>query len=350
MRTDAFDFNLPRERIAAYPAKPRDAARLLAVTAKGFTDHRMRDLPELLRPSDLMVFNDTRVIPARLRGRRGTARIELTLHRRDGEGRWRAFAKPAKRLKAGQRIELGEDFGATVEARGREGEVVLRFAENDAALRAKLARHGAVPLPPYIAREPGPTDAEDYQTVYATHEGAVAAPTAGLHFTPELLARLKARGIERVFITLHVGAGTFLPVKTEEIENHRMHAEAGRIGEQAAAAVNEAKAAGRRILAVGTTSLRLLEAAAGEDGRVGPFDGDIALFITPGYRFRVVDVLLTNFHLPRSTLFVLVAAFSGLERMKAAYAHAVRAGYRFYSYGDCTLLERAAEPASAEPA
>lgn len=343
MRTDAFDFELPHELIAAHPVKPRDAARLLRVGRSGLSDHRVRELPDLLEPSDLMVFNDTRVIPARLFGRRGDAKVEITLHRDEGGGLWRAFAKPAKRLKAGDAVAFGPDFEARVEARGAEGEVALRFADLGPAFGAKLARYGTTPLPPYIPRPQGPeeTDAEDYQTVYGVRAGAMAAPTAGLHFTPELLARLEARGIERAFVTLHVGAGTFLPVKAADTKDHRMHAEQGEIGEAAARAVNAAKAEGRRVLAVGTTSLRLLEAAADEAGRVRPFAGAIDLFITPGYRFRVVDLLLTNFHLPRSTLLMLVAAFSGLERIKEAYAYAVRAGYRFYSYGDCTLLERA---------
>lgn len=344
MRTDAFDFDLPRELIAARPAKPRDAARLLCIAPAGLSDRRVRDLPDLLKPSDLMVLNDTRVIPARLAGRRGAARIELTLHRAEAGGLWRAFAKPAKRLKVGDTVAFAEDFCARVEARGAEGEVALRFEDGEEAFRAKLARYGATPLPPYIPRPHGAeaTDEEDYQTVYAANEGAVAAPTAGLHFTPELLARLDVRGIAHLFVTLHVGAGTFLPVKAEDTKDHRMHAERGIIGAAAARAVNAAKAEGRRIVAVGTTSLRLLEAAADETGRVRPCEGDIGLFITPGYRFRVVDVLMTNFHLPRSTLLMLVAAFCGLERIKEAYAHAIRAGYRFYSYGDCTLIERAA--------
>ena len=341
MRVDQFDFELPEGLIATRSASPRDSARLLVV-GDGLADRRFGELPELLRPGDLLVMNDARVIPAQLAGRRGAARVELTLHRRLGPGRWRAFAKPAKRLKPGDRVEFGDGFAATVAA--REGpEVELEFGLDDAGFDAGLARSGAVPLPPYIRarRETDARDAEDYQTVYARAPGAVAAPTAGLHFTPALLAALEARGVARTTITLHVGAGTFLPVTAEDTTEHRMHAERIEIGAEAAEAVNRTRRAGGRIVAVGTTSLRSLESVADEDGRLRPFDGETEIFITPGWRFRCVDLLLTNFHLPRSTLFMLVCAFAGTERMKAAYAHAIAEGYRFYSYGDASLLGRA---------
>ncbi len=344
MKVDLFDYTLPPERIAARPVEPRDAARLLEVRSGGLADRRFTDLPELLRPGDLLVFNDTRVIPARLRGRRGTAGVEVTLHRDEGGGLWRVFARPARKLRPGDRVEFAADFAAEVVEKGERGEVTLRFDRSDAALRAALDRHGAMPLPPYIPRARGadPRDATDYQTVYARRDGAVAAPTAGLHFTPRLLDALTARGVGSAWLTLHVGAGTFLPVRAEDTRDHRMHAEWGQIDEAAARAIEETRAAGGRIVAVGTTSLRLLETAAGEDGRVAPFAGETALFITPGYRFRVVDLLITNFHLPRSTLFMLVCALAGVERMKNAYAHAIATGYRFYSYGDASLIERAA--------
>lgn len=340
MRTADFDFPLPPECIADRPASPRDAARLLEI-GRELHDWQIRDLPRLLHPGDLLVANDTKVIPARLAGWRGAARIEATLHKREAADRWRAFVRPAKRLKPGDRIEFAEDFTAEVLAKGEGGEVTLGFSLAGPALMAALERHGAMPLPPYIPRPAGPTEADrrDYQTLFARVEGAVAAPTAGLHFTPALLEALEARGVAVRQVTLHVGAGTFLPVKSETIEAHRMHPEYGEIGRETAAAVNATKAAGGRIVAVGTTSLRLLESAAAEDGRLAPFAGDTALFIMPGYRFKLVDRLLTNFHLPRSTLFMLVAAFAGLERMKRAYAHAVAAGYRFYSYGDACFIE-----------
>ncbi len=339
MRVDAFDFELPRELIASHPVEPRDAARLLVV-AEALSDRRLLDLPALLRPGDLLVVNDTRVIPARLLGRRGEARVEVTLHRDLGGGRWRAFAKGAKRLRPGDRIAFGEGFAAEVAEKHAEGDITLGFDRAGDALRAALERFGSMPLPPYIKRPSGgeARDRADYQTIFAAKEGAVAAPTAGLHFTPRLLEALETAGIGRVSVTLHVGAGTFLPVKAEDTRDHRMHSEWGMIDEPAAARIAAARAAGGRIVAVGTTSLRLLESAADERGRIAPFAGETALFITPGYRFRAADLLLTNFHLPRSTLFMLVAAFAGLERMKAAYAHAVAAGYRFFSYGDATLL------------
>ena len=339
MRVDDFDFELPRDLIADHPIEPRDAARLLVV-GEAPEDRHVGDLPALLRRGDLLVVNDTRVIPARLRGRRGAAGIEITLHRDLGGGQWRAFAKGAKRLKLGDRLSFGEGFAAEVAAKHAEGDVTLRFALEGERLREALLRFGSMPLPPYIKRGQGsePRDRADYQTIFARKEGAVAAPTAGLHFSERLLAALDAAGIERVAVTLHVGAGTFLPVKVEDTRDHTMHSEWGMIEAETAARINAARARGGRIVAIGTTSLRLLESAAAEDGSIRPFAGETALFITPGYRFRAIDLLLTNFHLPRSTLFMLVAAFAGLERMKHAYAHAIAAKYRFFSYGDATLL------------
>lgn len=345
MRTALFDFALPEERIALRPASPRDSARMLRVAPGLLDDLRVRDLPAQLRPGDLLVVNDTRVVPARLAGRRGAARIEATLHQRLDGARWRAFARPAKRLAVGQTVEFGAGFAAVVRARGERGEVVLDFGLDDAAFDAALARHGAAPLPPYVKRPGGPDarDAADYQTVFARRPGAVAAPTAGLHFTPGLLDRLEAAGVGRAAVTLHVGAGTFRPVAADDTRGHRLHAEWGEVGAEAARAVARTRAAGGRVVAVGTTAARLLESAAAADGAVRPFAGETDLFIAPGYRFRAVDALLTNFHLPRSSLFMLVCAFSGLERMRAAYAHAVERGYRFYSYGDACLLWPAAD-------
>ena len=338
MRVDEFDFPLPRRLIAAHPIEPRDAARLLVV-GSGLADKHVRDLPVLLKRGDVMVVNDTRVIPTRLFGRRGQAAIEATLHRREGAARWRAFVKNARRLKLGDRIEFAADFSAVVAARHVEGDVSLDFDCGGSDLRAALERHGAMPLPPYIKRPPGgdPRDHADYQTIFAATEGAVAAPTAGLHFTPALLDALDRAGVARVAVTLHVGAGTFLPVKVADTADHTMHGEWGSVSAEAAARLNSVRAAGGRIIAVGTTAVRLLESAAG-NGAVQPFEGETEIFITPGYRFRAVDVLVTNFHLPRSTLFMLVSAFAGLERMKCAYAHAVARGYRFFSYGDACLL------------
>jgi S-adenosylmethionine:tRNA ribosyltransferase-isomerase len=343
MRVDLFAFDLPRSRIAERPTIPRDAARLLHLRADGWADLAVRDLPALVSPGDVLVFNDTKVIPARLKGRRRGAGVELTLHQQAGLDRWHAFARGAKKLKPGDRIDFATDFSAEVEAKGEAGEVTLRFDRGGGALMEALEQHGTMPLPPYIPRDDGADarDRDDYQTVYARAEGAVAAPTAGLHFTPELLAALDARGVTRVTVTLHVGAGTFLPVKVDDTDDHRMHFESGTVTAEAAAAINTARAAGGRVTAVGTTSLRLLESAADEAGVIHPFDGTTGIFITPGYRFRAVDRLMTNFHLPRSTLFMLVCAFAGLERMRAAYAHAIGTGYRFYSYGDASLLERA---------
>jgi len=349
LKTDDFDFELPRELIAQHPAVPRHAAKLLQVTADGLSDHRVSALPDLLRPGDLLVTNNTKVIPARLTGRRlnaggGNAKVEATLHREAAPGRWWAFAKPARKLRPGDSLVFAADFGCRVEAKGMEGEVLLDFASSRAALIQALERYGVMPLPPYIRRDPSgdPADRTDYQTLFAKTPGAVAAPTASLHFTEELLAALEARGIGRAELTLHVGAGTFLPVKTDDVEDHKMHLEWGRIDGETAEAVTRTRAAGGRVVAVGTTSLRLLESAADDSGRLAAFDGETGLFIVPGYRFKVVDLLLTNFHLPRSSLFILVAAFSGLARMQAAYAHAKAAGYRFYSYGDACLLSREA--------
>lgn len=331
-----FDFDLPQDRIALRPARPRDAARLLAVRPDRLEDAGVRDLPSMLRPGDIVVGNDTRVIPARLHGHRGAARIEATLHLRRDARTWVAFVRPAKKCRPGDRIDFG---GLEAEVLAREGaEVTLRFDAEDPD--AAIGRHGVMPLPPYIARARAvdAADLEDYQTLFAARPGAVAAPTAGLHVTEALLADLAAAGVARETVTLHVGAGTFLPVKVERTEDHRMHAERGEVTAEVAERINAARAAGGRILAIGTTTLRLLESAADAEGRVRPFSGETDIFITPGYRFRAVDLLMTNFHLPRSTLFMLVSAFSGLDRMKAAYAHAIAAGYRFYSYGDACLL------------
>ena len=355
MRTDLFDYHLPEALIALRPVAPRDAARLLIVDPASepqIADRMVLDLPQLLRPGDALVFNDTKVIPAELQGvrRRGTgaARIAVTLIERLGPDRWQALARPAKRLKPGDRILFGAEneaclsgrLAATVESRGEEGQVTLLFEFAGAALDQAIHMLGNMPLPPYIAsRRPADAqDRSDYQTVFAREEGAVAAPTAGLHFTDRLLRALADRGISAHFVTLQVGPGTFLPVRSADTDDHRMHAEHGTIAPATADALNAVKAQGGRIVAVGTTSLRLLESAAGEDGRLRPFAGETSLFITPGYRFRFVDRLLTNFHLPRSTLFMLVASFSGLDLMKRAYAHAVAGGYRFYSYGDACLL------------
>ena len=342
MLTADFDFTLPPERIAQHPAQPRDSARLLHVAPSGLHDRIVRDLPAILSPGDLLVANDTRVIPAQLTARRGAATIGLTLDRPDAHGDWHALARNARRLHPGDVLDCGAGLQATVIAGPEHGEVTLRFnVEGDDFARA-LHQAGALALPPYIARPEGltPADASDYQTIFAAHPGAVAAPTAGLHFTPELLARLAHAGISRATVTLHVGAGTFLPMRTEIVAEHRMHAERGEITTATAAAINETRQAGGRILAVGTTTLRLLETAARPDGTIAPFAGETAIFITPGTPIRGADLLLTNFHLPRSTLFMLVCAFAGIERMKAAYAHAIETGYRFYSYGDATLLER----------
>jgi S-adenosylmethionine:tRNA ribosyltransferase-isomerase len=355
MRTELFDFELPPERIALRPASPRDSARMLVVQPNGeLRDQSISDLPAWLTASDQLVVNDTKVISAQLSGRRiGRAtepRIEATLIKRLDGSRWQALVKPAKKLAAGDTIRFGNEgrvcllghLDASVEAKGNEGEVTLSFSFHGPALDQAIADLGQPPLPPYIAskREPDERDAQDYQTMFATSEGAVAAPTAGLHFTPALEAAVTAHGAGIQRLTLHVGAGTFLPVKVDDTAGHRMHAEWGSLSAQTADALNAARANGGRIVAVGTTSLRLLESAARDDGTLAPFEGETSIFITPGYRFRAVDILLTNFHLPRSTLFMLVSAFSGLDTMKHAYAHAIAAGYRFYSYGDACLLFR----------
>jgi S-adenosylmethionine:tRNA ribosyltransferase-isomerase len=342
MRLADFDFDLPRELVADRPAEPRDAARLLVVPAEGgFADRHVGDLPDLLRPGDLLVGNDTRVIPARLVGKRDAATVEITLAHDLGGGNWQAYARGARRLHAGDRIVFADDFTATVIAKEPEEPVVLRFELEGTEFAAALARHGAMPLPPYIRRPRGgdPADREHYQTIFARAPGAVAAPTAGLHFTPALLDRLAARGVELATLTLHVGPGTFLPVKTDDPRDHRMHGEWGVVSTETAERIRAAKARGGRIVAIGTTSLRLLESAAADTGEVRPFAGETRLFILPGYRFRAIDLLLTNFHLPKSTLFMLVAALAGRDRMKAAYAHAIAAGYRFFSYGDACLIE-----------
>ncbi|HEX5775340.1 MAG TPA: tRNA preQ1(34) S-adenosylmethionine ribosyltransferase-isomerase QueA [Caulobacteraceae bacterium] len=353
MHLSDFDFDLPDDRIALRPASPRDAARMLVVRDGALSDLHVRDLPELLRAGDALVFNDTKVIPARLSGVRyrgeSAVAVEATLHRRLSPSRWTAFMRPGKRLREGDRVRFGEradracflgNLDATVVAKGDDGEVTLAFDLAGPDLDAAIAERGEMPLPPYIAarRAEDEQDRADYQTFYAREDGSVAAPTAGLHFTPQLLETLKEKGVSAHFVTLHVGAGTFLPVKTDVVAEHRMHPEYGEVSPQTAAALNAVRANGGRIVCVGTTSLRLLESATGEDRVVRPFAGETAIFITPGYRFRAADALMTNFHLPKSTLFMLVSAFAGLETMRAAYAHAIEAGYRFYSYGDSSLL------------
>ncbi|NIJ21600.1 S-adenosylmethionine:tRNA ribosyltransferase-isomerase [Sphingomonas naasensis] len=350
MKVELFDFELPNERIALRPASPRDSARLLVLEGAAETrDACVGDLPSFLRKGDLLVFNDTRVIPAQLEGRRAArdddaaggsgASIGATLHKREGPRRWRAFIRNAKRLREGDSIDFGADVTALASDRAEDGSFALDFA-GDEPVELLLERCGHMPLPPYIAskRPTDARDADDYQTMFASEPGAVAAPTAALHFTPALLASLDAAGIGHTTLTLHVGAGTFLPVKADDTDAHRMHAEWGRIDSATAERLNAVRAAGGRVIAVGTTSLRLIESAADADGSIAPFEGDTAIFITPGYRFKGIDGLVTNFHLPRSTLFMLVSALMGLERMQAAYAHAIASGYRFYSYGDASLL------------
>ncbi|MFM9890276.1 MAG: tRNA preQ1(34) S-adenosylmethionine ribosyltransferase-isomerase QueA [Rickettsiales bacterium] len=379
MKTSLFDFHLPPERIAHHPVEPRDAARLLHVEQTGLSDHIVRDLPQLLNSGDVLVFNDSKVIPARLFAEINGKQVEVLLHqpctqnvtpsddgvqlgealkKRDpviqrgdsSKNIWSAFAKPARKLKPGMVLPFAADFSATVEGRTKDGQVLLRFADSGAAFFNKLRAHGHMPLPPYIERADNANDATRYQTVYAAREGSVAAPTAGLHFTPELLAALNARGVHTAFVTLHVGAGTFQPVKVDDTDEHVMHREWIEVTAEAAHTINTARAAGGRVVAVGTTSLRVLESVAQissplqreELFELQPYFGETGIFITPGYRFKIVDALMTNFHLPKSTLFMLVSAFAGLERMHAAYAHAIAQGYRFYSYGDTSLLERAA--------
>ncbi len=339
MRVDLFDFALPQDRIALRPAAPRDSARLLCVDGTGLADRRVSDLPMMLLSGDLLVFNDTRVIPAQLEGRRGQARIGATLHKREGPRSWRAFVRNAKRVRDGDLIDFGEGVTACATKRADDGSLLLTFA-GDEPVELLLARSGRMPLPPYISgrRAADARDASDYQSMFAANDGAVAAPTAALHFTPRLMAALAQAGVDHTIITLHVGAGTFLPMKGEDSDDHVMHAEWGRIDADACRKIDASRAAGGRIVAVGTTSLRLLESAADEKGVVHPFAGDTAIFITPGYRFRAIDGLVTNFHLPRSTLFMLVSALMGRERMLTAYAHAIVHDYRFYSYGDASLL------------
>jgi S-adenosylmethionine:tRNA ribosyltransferase-isomerase len=356
MRTDRFDFELPVDRIALRPAVPRDAARLLVVKpgdAQELADRSIGDLPDLLHPGDCLVVNDSRVLAARLTGRRigrgsGEPAIEATLHKRLDGSHWRAFVKPAKKLEVGDTLRFGaegkvcflDELDAQVAHKDEGGEITLSFSFHGPVLDQAIAERGEMPLPPYIAsrRPPDEQDRADYQTLFAREEGSVAAPTAGLHFTEKLLTGLKERGIGLHKVTLHVGAGTFLPVKADDTSGHTMQAESGMVSAETAEALNAARATGGRIVAVGSTALRLLESAAGEDGRLRAFSGETAIFITPGYKFCAVDLMLTNFHLPRSTLFMLVAAFSGLDTMKQAYAHAIEAGYRFYSYGDACLL------------
>ena len=339
MRVDRFDFELPQDRIALRPALPRDSARLLLVKGASVSDHHVMELPDLLRPGDLLVFNDTKVIPAQLEGRRGEARIGATLHKREGPRQWRAFLRNAKRARIGDTIDFGEGVEASVIEKAVDGLALLHF-HGEEAVGLLLERAGRMPLPPYIAsrRAADAKDRADYQTIFAREEGAVAAPTAALHFTPRLLQALEARGVSREMLTLHVGAGTFLPVKAGDTGDHKMHAEWGRIDASTAERLNKVRSTGGRIIAVGTTSLRLLESAASDDGDIHPFEGDTAIFITPGYRFKAIDGLITNFHLPRSTLFMLVSALMGLDVMQSAYAHAIRESYRFYSYGDSSLL------------
>lgn len=344
MRVELFDFQLPQQLIATKPASPRESARLLHVQGSALADLHILDLPDLLQPGDILVFNDTKVIPARLRGMKGEAKIEILLHQTmpspDSSLRWKAFARPGKKLKPGDNVWFNDDFSATVVEKLESGEVIISFTAE--GFQANLQYYGEMPLPPYIERPEGSTeqDKSDYQTIYAKHEGAVAAPTAGLHFTPALLKQIEAKGVHTAFVTLHVGAGTFQPVKVEDTDQHVMHQEWGEITAETAERIMEAKKAGGRVVAVGTTSLRLLESAAAEDGSLKAYTGNTGIFITPGYQFKIVDRLMTNFHLPKSTLFMLVSAFSGLENMRGAYTHAIDNKYRFYSYGDCCLLER----------
>jgi len=342
MKVDDFDFILPKELIALRPARNRDGARFLVVRGESRLDKQVSDLTDFLENGDVLVFNDTRVIPARLSGMRRQARIEITLHMDQGKGQWKIFARPAKKLKLQDVIVFSHDLTATVIAKGDGGELTVQFNCMGTELSHALKLSGVMPLPPYIASQ-RPVDAQDlldYQTIYGTKDGAVAAPTAGLHFTDRLLQQISAKGVKSVHVTLHVGAGTFLPVKAADTQDHKMHAEWGEIDQQTAETINQAHEQGRRVIAVGTTSLRLLESAADEAGQVQAFSGTTDIFITPGYKFRAVDILMTNFHLPKSTLFMLVSAFAGYDVMKAAYAHAIDQAYRFYSYGDSSLLFR----------
>jgi S-adenosylmethionine:tRNA ribosyltransferase-isomerase len=339
MRVDLFDFDLPDDRIALRPARPRDSARMLLVEGGEIADRAVLDLPSILRPGDVLVFNDTRVIPAQLEGRRGEAKVGATLHKREDLRSWWAFVRNAKRVRDGDVIEFGGDVRATAVRRDDTGAILLQF-HGEEPVELLLEHAGEMPLPPYIASKRGADEADrdDYQTMFAREKGAVAAPTAALHFTDRLLDALDERGVKRETLTLHVGAGTFLPVKADDTADHQMHSEWGRIDAATANRLNQARAAGGRLIAVGTTSLRLLESAASPEGVIQPFEGDTAIFITPGYQFKAVDGLMTNFHLPKSTLFMLVSALMGLETMKTAYAHAIANDYRFYSYGDSSLL------------
>ena len=353
MRVDLFDFELPEDRIALHPANPRDSARMLLVGERT-EDRIVSELPDLLQPGDVMVFNDTKVVPTQLEGTRNRdgniAKVSATLHTRLSGDRWLCFAKGAKKLTIGDRIRFGESntsclmgtLDCTVADKHQNGDVELQFDLSGAAFDEVLAQVGSMPLPPYIKAKRGATDddAADYQTMYAREEGAVAAPTAGLHFTESLMQAIDDKGIIRKFVTLHVGPGTFLPMKVDDTDNHIMHSEWGVVSEETAAELNEIRKRGGRIVCVGTTSLRLIESAAKEDGKIVPWEGNTDIFITPGYKFKAVDMLMTNFHLPKSTLFMLVSAFCGLEKMKAAYVHAIENGYRFYSYGDTSLLHR----------
>ena len=341
LTTDDFNFELPINLIAPEPVRPRDSARMLEIS-EALIDRTVSDLPDLLGPKDILVINDTRVIPARLKGSRRGASVEVTLHKVEADGRWRALARPARKLALGDVIDFADGFTARVDGKGARGEILLSFSgSND--LFAALERYGEMPLPPYIARDEGGRieDSEDYQTIYAVNKGAVAAPTAGLHFTERLMRTIRSTGVSFATVTLHVGAGTFLPVTVDRIADHKMHSEWGCISSEAADEINMARAAGGRAIAVGTTSLRLMESAANLDGEIIPFEADTEIFITPGYKFRTVDALMTNFHLPRSTLFMLVSAFAGLNRMRNAYAHAISSEYRFYSYGDSSFIHRA---------
>ena len=342
MKVDLFDFELPQTCIAQHPANPKDSARLLVVGEQQFEDKGVLDLAEQLQPGDIMVFNDTRVIPARLVGKRGEAGIEVTLHKRESLDTWLAFARPGKKLKVGNTIHFADQLHAEVMDKRDGGEIMLTFNKGDEELMAALEDIGVMPLPPYIKRpkEGDEHDRDDYQTLFATYPGAVAAPTAGLHFTERLMKKIEERGIKTARVTLHVGAGTFLPVKADDTVDHKMHSEWGEVSVETTKAINDARASGGRVVAVGTTSLRLLESAAQDDGTLKRFMGDTDIFITPGYKFKIVDVLMTNFHLPKSTLFMLISAFAGLDRMKAAYKHAIDSGYRFYSYGDACLLTK----------
>ncbi|WP_420549190.1 tRNA preQ1(34) S-adenosylmethionine ribosyltransferase-isomerase QueA [Curvivirga sp.] len=346
MKVELFDFDLPQENIAQQPVFPRDHSRMLLCLNKELNDQQVFNLPDFLQPGDLIVCNDTKVIPTRLFGKRGEAGVEVTLHKQEASDTWSAFARPAKKLRVDDLFVVADDFQAQVIEKRDAGEVLLQFNKADGDLVLALWDHGIMPLPPYIKRTKGgdegeeAQDRENYQTMFAKEEGAVAAPTAGLHFTDELKTKLEAKGVGFQAITLHVGAGTFLPIKVDDTKDHKMHAEYGVITEEEATRINDVKKNGGRIIAIGTTSLRLLESAVDENGVVQPFAAETDIFITPGYRFKAVDVLMTNFHLPKSTLFMLISAFAGLDFMQTAYKHAIDDGYRFYSYGDCCLLER----------